>query len=615
MTLGGSSAIAERVMKDIASLKLAPTARLLNTLIRARLQDRDHAAALKLLAHFDFAGGETVAMPETYALTLQLHAQSSNIANLRNVWHRLVSAGVPIDSQHLLVVVNALGQAGPSQAEEALQAVRSHIDQTPFTAWRIPPKLELSAGVMNALLHCMARHHGISGVERVLRLMRRARTPANDATAQILVSLVTDNSKSAVEGITLLSQLRERLPGIKATSNTLDKALASALASYKQSTAAISTGPISADPQAGIRTSGPFQRAIGPVLQSLQARQARSTSRTLAHRLHFEALTQSIATQSGVPDVRHVWTQMLARGYEPSEEHILGLVKGYARAGAMKQAEETLVLAKEQDIAETPGMWMEMLNGWAEKGQIGKAEMAYRQICNSANRQGGSQSTGRLRAFEAGQPDIVAMTAMIRAYYACGSYGKARDMVTVLTERFQDLDAPALLVAVHALRLDNRPLTALHLVRKQTAALSTPLRRVIKQIRKYAYRTAAKNANPSTSLTPSPSSRGQSIAAPSNSAYELSSSYEFTASAADRAKIFHLATELLKRDDEARPAGQRKAMSAKTMRARIVRAATDDGKRQRSARGSNGGKEQATDDREPVMAGEPARDVSEAEGL
>ena len=587
MAIGGSSEVADRVMQDIAALKIAPTARLLNALIRNRLQHRDTPAALKLFANFDFAGGETEATAETYALTLRLHAQSSDIANLRMVWHRLVSASISLDAQHLLVVITALSQAGPAEADEALKAIKAHIDQTPFSAWRIPSDLVLSPGVMNALLHGMARHHGLTGMERTLRLMRRAGVAADDSTAQILMDFVTVSSKSPLEGIHLLEQLRARLP-VRATSDTLDKALGAALATCNRGIAL--ADPSSAEPHAGIKTSAPFQRAISPVLQSLQARQARSTSTTLAHRLQYEALVQSAATQSGVPDVRHVWQQMLARGYEPTEEHILALVKGYAQTGAMKQAEETLKLADEQGIPRTPGMWMEMLVGWTEKGQLEKAERAYRQICDLGAR--AASGSGTLLAFAQGQPDMVAMTAMTRAYYVCGSYDKARMMALAMIDRFGKLDPTALVTAVHAIRLDNRQLTALHLVRKQTTELSTSLRRIIKNIRNHAFRTARKKADAAPAPAPAPIA-ATAAASPS---YDLGSSYKFSATAADRAKIYHLADELLKRDDAARPISERRAMSAKTVRDRLMRAVTDDGKRKRGKRAKGVSREIAPED-------------------
>ena len=299
----------------------------------------------------------------------------------------------------------------------------------------------------------------------------------------------------------------------------------------------------------------------------------------------------------------------------------------------MGQAEETLKLASEQGIGRTVGMWMEMLTGWAEKGQLDKAEKAYKEICalgvpepsasnyrftrqqpaaDSADQEESPLSTST--TIRTDQPDITAMTVMIRAYYRCGSFAQARQLAQSMIERFPKLDQPALITAVHALRLDNRTLSALHLVRKQTTELTSSLRRIIRNIQTHAFRTAAKNASASAANTWSNASSGS--AKPDDKTYAMGSSYTLNASAAERAKVFHLASEILKRDDDAKSSTptQRRQISPKAMRDRLVRAISPKAPRKRSTKKA-GDKVKPDDTGNPVQNPGSAGSEGEANAL
>jgi hypothetical protein len=238
-------------------------------------------------------------------------------------------------------------------------------------------------------------------------------------------------------------------------------------------------------------------------VRSLRARGVRSTSRSLATRLRFDA--QSHTPLTTAPSVRAVWDDLIARGYKPDKRHFLALMKGYADSGHMMECEDVVLFAKDMGVEPTRGMWMVLMTSYGAVRRpwfnLTKAEKAFQAI----------------RESEQGL-DLPAVCAMIGIYYRGGHRKAAANLALSLVENivnsnssntvstdetsrpltdkrslrsipnFQPMDFTdrSLAITTLALRVDH-PILALQVISTTyTTALPTRVRDVVKSIRNRA---------------------------------------------------------------------------------------------------------------------------------
>lgn len=275
----------------------------------------------------------------------------------------------------------------------------------------------------NNLLRQKSRVNGLEGLEDTLKHFRNSGVKPDDTTVQIVLDCVkTTTTSDPTQLATLLNALLRHSPDLQPSPDHLDFLLGQAvrarsrdshlsrtrignnIGNSKSNDNAPST-PTSVDilespaeiksdnAQAGLRPSDPFKKAIQGIIQSLQARGARSAAKSLANRLRFEAQAHTSAGAATGPggtgsliSAQTVWNDMISRGYKPDKRHLLALMKGYAESGHMSECEDVILLAKDIGIEVTRGMWMVLMTAYGRRGDqfdLNRAEKAFQAIKRS----------------------------------------------------------------------------------------------------------------------------------------------------------------------------------------------------------------------------------------
>ena len=280
----------------------------------------------------------------------------------------------------------------------------------------------------NNLLRQKSRVDGLEGLEDTLKQFRKSGVKPNDTTLQIVLDCVkTTTTSDPTQLAILLNALLRHSPDLQPSPDHLDFLLGQAVRARSRdshisrtrngngndadnplSTSTSTSADILESPaeigsdnaQAGLRPNDPFKKAIQGIIQSLQARGARSAAKSLANRLRFEAQAHStVGAARGSHDVdgggggggslisaQTVWNDMISRGYKPDKRHLLALMKGYAESGHMSECEDVILLAKDIGIEVTRGMWMVLMTAYGRRGDqfdLDRAEKAFQAIKRS----------------------------------------------------------------------------------------------------------------------------------------------------------------------------------------------------------------------------------------
>ena len=438
--LGRDVAMEDRVLQASEGLQQKDQAAMLHALIRLRLDGQDEAGARDLLARFDSdhwtksADGRSSAeqakrLPanaETHYLGFRMMAPSMSIAQLEESWRYLQSNSVPITDQIVRVLVNTLVRLGH------LDDARELVSGRTTTSIALPECYRPGPLVLNTLLEQSGKCEGWKGFEKTLKLFRSTKVKPDDQSLSIVLGFIRDN---VTRDPTVLANLTNAVlrnspnSNIKPTVDHIDLLLGQAVRAHARASELAVSAKVPAektfDPsdasstaaQAGLNTRDPFSHAVRSIVQSLRARGVRSTSRSLATRLRYDA--QSHSSMTAAPSVRAVWDDLVARGYKPDKRHFLALLKGYADSGHMSECEDIVLLAKDMGVEPTRGMWMVLMSSYGAVRKpwynLTKAEKAFQAIRDS----------------EQGV-DLPAVCAMIGIYYHGGHRQAAAELALKL---------------------------------------------------------------------------------------------------------------------------------------------------------------------------------------
>ena len=472
--------LVKSALADIENLNTQSATKFLQALILLRLDRGDAIGAQRLLTRFELGShsSKKVKLPTdntTLLLAFKIIARQPEKEQLRTWWDYIsASPGLTTDAINALLV-RALCKM--NLVDEAFAMVASAASgSSPSTAWTIPSQpSKLGILTFNILLRGMATKHGVAGYKQVANLMRQADISANEKTLEYVIDFVRHSLEvdpSELAG--LLLDLLRRKPDLRATIGHLDSIMDEAIkraAVSKNSREVTSNASVNTlDSTAGLSPMGKFDDAVWRIIKSLRERGIRSGTRSLANRLRFEAMMGT--TINGMHSARIIWNEMVARGYKPSRRHLLALIQGYTSAGSMGEAEQVLDLARLTENSVSRAMLTVLLIGWAKFGDISRAEYAYESI----RRLGNSHRDQGL--------DIVAVTAMIKAFYSSGMFKAAVELIMTDLPAFNnDLDDHAVSVTATALLLFQDYSPALNVIRSKGEKLNFVHRRIVRKIR------------------------------------------------------------------------------------------------------------------------------------
>lgn len=483
--LGATVDLEQKVFRDLDKLGQKPIGSLINALVRLRMDVGDMDGADRLLSRCGLGKHSSRITPardfvepstNSTFLAMRVAARTKDLPRVRSLWAQLCRIPAEVTDRHLSQLVYSLGH------EEGYHLVMSMIDQTyPFRP-DIPYPLTLKPGIntLNTLLSTLPRRRlDLASLSRILEVFPRIDVQPDSDTVKNLLNILSATNTPPDQLAILLRTLLRQYPELSPTLDHLNIVLASSLRApvpkSRPLLAAISSESssteITSSPSAGLTAVNTLRSAIEPILKDLNKRGVPSDSTSLAIRLRYDALTH--ASAGGFPSASAIWDNIIKRGYLPNKRHVLALMSGYADSGAMVEATSLIRLAREIGIEPTNGMWMVLLKGWGRLRDIDQASAAYTQI---ASGQYG--------------PDMIALTAMIQAYYYCGIYEKAANMTrdVLLRDHGDELDKQALLVAAHALRSDNEENVALELLagyKDDNKVFGKSHRNVVRQLRNW----------------------------------------------------------------------------------------------------------------------------------
>ena len=479
-SLGFDAELEKSALADIENLNTQSATKFLQALILLRLDRGDTIGAKRLLNRFELGSlsrnmDKLPADNTTLLLAFKIIARQPEIAQLRTWWDYIsASPGLATDAITALLV-RALCKI--DLVDEAFAMVVAAVSGlSPPTTWKIPFHLsKLGILTFNILLRGMTTKHGVVGFKQVANLMRQADVSADEKTLEYVIDFVRHTMEvepSELAG--LLLDLLRRKPDLRATIGHLDSIMDEAIkrtAVFKNSSEVTSNASDNTlDSTAGLSPMGKFDDAVWGIINSLRERGIRSGTKSLANRLRFEAMMGT--TINGVPSARLIWNELVARGHKPSRRHLLALIQGYTSAGSMIEAEQVLDLARLTGNSVSRAMLTVLLVGWAKHGDVSRAEHAYESI----RRLGNAHRDQGL--------DIVAVTAMIKAFYSSGMFKAAVELVMTDLPAFNnDLDDRAISVTATALLLFQDYSPALNVIRSYGEELNFVHRRIVRKIR------------------------------------------------------------------------------------------------------------------------------------
>lgn len=486
-SLGRDKDLEIKVLDDIERLDLPLEARLLHALIRLRLDANEIAKAEELLQKFNLAewgiegGGNVPPTSKTGSLLFMVASRKGDLKEVKRIWDKMCTRSEVVNDEAVTTLLRAL--FGQGKSDDALAVLQSALPDAPSTGseWKLPHGVKPDINAMNFVLGALSRERGIPGLEVAMSLIHSFGIKPNNLTLKTIV----DFSRSALQHspydlATLVSRIMESTPTLPPSQSLLDSILADAVSSSartrnKDASSTKFFPSHSEDtfhPTAGLVLSPPLYSALSGIIESLESIDSRSTSRSLANRLRYDAMTSTDI--SGVPSARIVWNALIARGFNPDHRHIVALMQGYADAGHMYEVQDLLILASQIGINTTKDMLMVVLTGWGKRRKPRHARKAYERIRSL----GGKDGEGL---------DLSAVTAMIQAYSFAGKYKEAAQLYyTDLRRLGVRLDEKAVVVVAQALRSDGDLRGALRVMEANGKALGVAGRKIAKGIKLYA---------------------------------------------------------------------------------------------------------------------------------
>ncbi|KAK8858477.1 hypothetical protein IAR55_002704 [Kwoniella newhampshirensis] len=491
--LGLDVDLERRVLEDIDRLGVPLQARLLNALIRLRMDAGDLKGAESLMDRFNLEewndndeqtegnrAGRVKPTAKTAKLIFSLSAKIGDLDRIKVVWNKLHERPEMIDDEVIATLVEAMVAMNLLQEACDLLLSTACLGEEPSvpSEWNLPPRVKPGNRSLNRMLGEMSRQQGLTGLEKAMELMHSCGVTPDSLALKIIVDFARTNLRHSPQDLaTLVSQLLDVSPDRRSTQSLLDTVLADAVvASSKAYTSKSSPRELvrsySEDtfhPTAGLVVAPGFRIKVGRMVQSLESADSRSTSRSLANRLRFDALTSTEI--NGKPSARVVWNALIARGFKPDQRHVVALMQGYADTGHMYYARSLLALAQQIGVPISRSMLSVLLVGWGKKKRTMHVERAYEQI----------------RRSEEGL-DLRTVTAMIQALTYAGRYKEAKRLCyTDLANLDVGLDRKALIVATQALRASGDLKGALDLMKRHDeAGLTSVGRKVVRGIKGYA---------------------------------------------------------------------------------------------------------------------------------
>ncbi|KIY58830.1 hypothetical protein I307_01624 [Cryptococcus deuterogattii 99/473] len=486
-SLGRDEDLEIKVLEDIERLELPLEARLLHALIRLRLDADEISKAEELLQKFNLTewgvegGGNVTPTSKTGSLLFVVASRKGDLKEVKRIWDKMCIRSEVVDDEAVTTLLRALFEQGRS--DDALAVLQSALPNAPSTdsKWKLPRGVKPDIRAMNFVLGALSRERGIPGLELAMSLIHSFGIKPNNLTLKTIV----DFSRSALRHspydlATLVTRIMESTPTLPPSQSLLDSILADAVSSSARTrnrdASSTEFSPSHSEdtfhPTAGLVLAPPLYSALSDIIGSLESIDSRSSSRSLANRLRYDAMTN--ADISGVPSARIVWNALIARGFNPDHRHVVALMQGYADAGHMYEVQDLLILASQIGIKTSKDMLMVLLTGWGKRRKPRHARKAYERIKSM----GGKKSEGL---------DLLAVTAMIQAYSFAGKYKEAAQLChTDLRCLGVRLDEKAVVVAAQALRSDGDLRGALGVMEANGKVLGVAGRKITRSIKLYA---------------------------------------------------------------------------------------------------------------------------------
>ncbi|WVQ96830.1 hypothetical protein IAU59_003937 [Kwoniella sp. CBS 9459] len=608
--LGSDVNLEKRVIHDVERLGLPLSNRLLNALVRLRLESGDMRGVGNLLNRFDLThwgvegSGDVETSRKTGILIMQLAVRTGDISRLKAVW-AIMKANGRIDDEALSVVVKGMAQfdlldaaaimlGAPGPGGEALE-----VDEV----WSLPEGVKPGVQSLNYLTGELSRRRGLQGLVQGLSLFHKHEVAPDNYTLKILVDYIRYHVRHTPLELAILVNRLLRQSHLQAAPSMVDGLIADAVKadsrvlSRARRTPRLRRHPSSRSPQtlpeaqpshtsratlpdlalsaaesentvsptAGLRFSERYQHALDNLINQLQSAGYRGSSESLANRLRYDAMTAS--TVADLPSARVVWNAMLARGFKPDSTHVLGLMKGYSDAGHINQAQDLLFLADQVGVPVDEAMLLTLLvaAGRAQRPKV--VQHAYRRIKTLciANASSNPNAKGLND-----KPSLRVVTAMIQALHQCGHWFEAARMChTDLKELDVHLDRQAVNVAGSALGGIGEFRSTLELFKRHGDALDPISRQIVRNIKNYQRKALGLGALPLSSdrnprIAEFSTSTGEDdndgtisdATSPPHDLYELVegqlSDQELEIRKEDE-EIYEMAKEMLFADDIARP--------------------------------------------------------------
>ncbi|OCF62362.1 hypothetical protein L486_02030 [Kwoniella mangroviensis CBS 10435] len=493
--LGYDADIENRVLSDIESLNIPLSARLLNALIRLRMQNGDLTSAKYLAKRFDLndwtgiQDTSTRLSPRndikvkpnlaTATLVFDLYSQTGDIEDLRSLWRDMKVGQVGITDQTITTLLRALN--GLNLLDEAVSIFEPSLADN---EWALPDGVKPDIKSFNYLIGVLGRQRGLKGIESGLALLHEYGVRPDDLTLKIVVDFVR---QSIHHTPTELANWVERIMNsstLKPTHSLLDSIIQSAIKSIARTSKTSrkdidllrpSTSSNTFSPTAGLNLSPQFRRSLEGILNALKSVGSTSGSRSLVNRLRYDSMTSSRI--SNLPSARIVWNSLIQRGYKPDQRHFVALMQGYSDAGLMYQAQDLLGLADQVGCRITKSMLFTLLVGWGKIQRPTESRKIYERIRLMLD----PYSKRRVK-----QVELEIITAMIQAYNNSGQYSEASLMCyTDLRELDIHLDRKAIVVSSQALRGQGDLKGCLSVLEKYGPALDRITRKIVRGVRNY----------------------------------------------------------------------------------------------------------------------------------
>ena len=169
------------------------------------------------------------------------------------------------------------------------------------------------------------------------------------------------------------------------------------------------TGTANFDDFAGILlpTFRGYARLMRPFLDDLRARDVKPNAATIALRIRHEAIINQDMSAAN-----SVFREMLRRGISATPYHYSILAEGYALQGDIKNVNLVLQSAQENGLTLTAFHYTALINAYAYRREPSGCLQAFQRMVEAGVR-----------------PDVPAVDAVIRAFYAIGKNAKAKALL------------------------------------------------------------------------------------------------------------------------------------------------------------------------------------------